>query len=340
MSLFDPDLEERTFAARTAMQMACTLLDLPWRSLQVLQRPRRDIGFNNQSAVFYYAPRLVSEPQRQKGWGDAVSLVREGAILKSVGRHFTDSPWQIPQLLASEKAPQGIVHAHSFLQGTPLTQDKTLATLAAPQRDAVCRQVGRMLGHLHGLPLSPVMENISGTIEPGQVGLQRSFEWLSHGRLANGEVVDASLCQSFAKVLQDGQGYLDTSERCFVHGDFYGGNILRDGPKLSLVDFECAGVADYHTDFISLHPFTLPQKKTIADAYEAVSGRKVDLGKVAYLNCLKAADYFASHAQHHTPDITAPTINEGLKSALSTWEETRALKAIVSQPRVARPVVV
>ena len=339
MSLFDPELEDRTFAARTAMQMACTLLDLPWRSLQVLQRPHRDIGFNNQSAVFYYAPRLVSETQAQKGWGDAVALAREGAILKAVGRHFADSPWQIPQLIANEKAPDGIVHAHSFVQGTPLTQDKTLSLLDAPQMDAVCRQVGRLLGHLHSLPLTPIMEQNAPSLNPGKNTLARATEWLAQGCLSNGEVVDASLRQSFAKVLQGGQDYLGTSERCFVHGDFYGGNILRDGPKLSLVDFERAGVADYHTDFISLHPFTLAQKMTIATAYEYMSGRKVDLGKVAYLNCLKAADYFAAHAQHSTPDLNASTINESLKSALSTWEATRALKPIVSMPRAAMPLL-
>lgn len=330
MSIYDPDLEDRTFAARTAMQVACTMLDLPWRSLQVLQRPRRDIGFSNQKAVFYYAPRLVTAQQHQKGWGDAVALAREGAILKAVGRHFSNSPWQIPQLIANEKAPEGIVHAHSFLHGVPLTQDKNLASLAQPQMDAVCRQVGRMLAHLHELPLSPMMEQNAAKLSPGHQALERGLNWLSCDK-----TLDASCSQQMAKVLRQGQSYLDTSERCFVHGDFYGGNILRDGPKLSLLDFECAGVADYHTDFISLHPFTLSQKKTIASAYESASGRKVDLAKVAYLNCLKTVDYFAIHTQPHT----IPNINESLKSALVTWDETQKLKPVISAPRGITPVM-
>lgn len=311
-------LETRTQSAMQAMQQVCMQLGLPSRQLKVLQRPRRDVGFIDQTAVFYFAPHE-----------DSTSLQREGSILDAVHRHFKSMPWKIPALLARNESEDGVVHVHSFVGGCELTK-------AMPQdqrqSDAVCRQIGRMLQHLHATPLPPALaleeRNMRRHDLPSVLG------WLAHGRkAAQGEGADPLLLQRMSDILTNHAAHLESPKAVLVHGDLHGGNILRDGPQISMIDFERAGVADPHNDFIALHPLTIAQKAIVAKAYTDAGGQSISLEKVAYLNCLATANHFASPSGQMKGDLPPFIVNAALKSALETWDETQKLLKTHPAPR-------
>ena len=319
-------------------------MGLPHQQLQLMSRTKRDIGFCGTEAVFYFAPHHIPDSAKSRQWTTASALTREGSIVDSVSAHFTGQPWQVPHVLARVETEEGIVHAHSFIAGKPL--DGILGTISTPlqdqkTRDTLCRLTGRMLFHLHQTPTKPVMSSYPTylrRLEPSADDLGRYVDWLSHGRCAAGGFADKATCKSLAHILNDGVHYVEKSSKvAFVHGDFYGGNILCQSFRMGVVDFELAGIADVHVDFRGLFPFSLREKQKIAMAYKQAGGVTIDFRKVSYLACLDVVSYFTRVWENNNSSLSSDVVTQGLQQALENQRESLLLHKEARERNIRAP---
>ena len=170
-----------------------------------------------------------------------------GKVLRR--RDFERSRDNLPRLHASGDLdfvlpePRGVVPALDMeilspLAGVPLS-DCTTDEAFSP----LCRRVGEALHALHTLAV--VLERAEPPIEPGRVAAAaRAFAWLAPP--------DVHRIHDLARELDARLGGLPPRTARPVHGDFHGDNVLVDGTRLALIDFEDTGMGEPASDVGSM----------------------------------------------------------------------------------------
>jgi len=215
------------------------------------------------------------------GWIGTDGVRRPEVVYGKVLRRkdFEQARAVLPRLRASGEMafrlpePRGIVPALGMeilspLAGLPLS-DCTTAEGFGP----LCRRVGEALHELHGLAVA--LHDAEPAFETGRVeAAAEGFAWLAPS--------DARRIHDLAHELDARVAALPPRRARPVHGDFHGDNVLVDGPRLALIDFEDAGMGEPASDVGSMWAqLTWLAIKAGARETEALTGRDAFLD--AYL---------------------------------------------------------
>lgn len=204
----------------------------------------------------------------------AVRLHREGVLLRRLSDRAPGL--RLPGLVALHEDPVFVVTRK--LEGEPLSWGAG-SNLEGVRLGAVAGELAKFLTTLHSVPVEDVctgLVRVTPTAQSDTEALRARYRGLIDDERAR--LVDL-WCDWIDEVLAT------SLPGVVVHGDFHGHNQLWDfnhGELVAVLDLEECGPGDPHFDFRYLpgNSATTALVLAVADEYQRLSGRALDLGRI------------------------------------------------------------